>query len=138
MKERLKDIFLFFMFGFIYYGIEIAWRGYSHWTMIGVGGLVGLFASVQNRRIEWQVPFWQQVIRVDLFTLACELVFGFILNILLGLHIWDYSDLPFNIMGQVCLLFALIWLPLCAIAIVLDDYVEYWFFDGEKPHYKWI
>lgn len=138
MNERIKDLILLTIFGSIYVCLETLWRGYSHWTMFFVGGLVGLFASYQNRRTEWDVPFWRQVIRVDLFVLACEFVFGFILNILLDLNVWDYSDIPFNIMGQVCLPFALIWLPLCAIAIVLDDYIEYWFFNGEKPHYKWF
>lgn len=136
MSERIKDFILFALFGTIYVIIEILGRGHSHWTMWFVGGLCGYFAAVQNRRTEWQVPFWKQVLRVDLFVLACEFVFGFILNIVLNLHVWDYSDLPFNIMGQVCLRFAIIWLPLCAIAIVLDDYIEYWFFGGEKPHYK--
>lgn len=138
MSERIKDIVLLIIFGTIYVLIEIAWRGHSHWSMFLVGGLVGVFTSYSNKRTEWQVPFWRQVLRVDLFVLSCEFVFGFILNILLGLNVWDYSDMPFNIMGQVCLPFAIIWLPLCAIAIVLDDYLEYWFFGGEKPHYKFL
>lgn len=138
MTERIKDLVLLAIFGTIYVFIEIMWRGYSHWTMWFVGGLVGVFSSYINKRTEWQVPFWRQVIRVDLFVLSCEFVFGFILNILLGLNVWDYSDMPFNIMGQVCLPFAIIWLPLCAIAIVLDDYIEYWSFGGEKPHYKFL
>lgn len=138
MSERIKDLILFLMFGLIYYCIEILWRGYSHWTMIIIGGICGYFSSAQNRRTEWIVPFWRQVLRVDLFVLACEFVFGFILNIILGLHIWDYSALPYNIMGQVCLPYAILWLPLCAFAIVLDDYVEYWLFEGEKPHYVWF
>ena len=136
MNERIKDLMLFAIFGTIYVLLEICWRGYSHWTMWFVGGLCGYFAAVQNSKTEWNVPLVQQVLRVDLFVLACEFVFGFILNIVLKLNVWDYSDMPYNIMGQVCLPFAIIWLPLCAIAIVLDDYIEYWFLGGEKPHYK--
>lgn len=138
MSERIKDIILFVIFGTIYVLIEIAWRGYSHPSMWFVGGLVGLFASIQNRQTEWQVPLWKQILRVDLFVLACEFIFGFILNILLGLNVWNYSDMPCNIMGQVCLPFAIIWLPLCAVAIILDDYLEYWFFKGDKPTYKFF
>ena len=51
---------------------------------------------------------------------------GVIVNIWLGWNIWDYSNTPFNILGQVCLPFALIWFVLAHAAIVLDDYLRYW------------
>ena len=57
---------------------------------------------------------------------------------ILGLHIWDYSTMPLNIFGQICLPFSLAWMGLSGVAIILDDYIRYWFFNEEKPHYKWI
>lgn len=38
-----------------------------------------------------------------------EFVFGIIFNIFLGMNVWDYSNVPLNIMGQICLPFSLIW-----------------------------
>ena len=32
-----------------------------------------------------------------------ELATGMVVNHLLGLQVWDYSDVPMNIFGQVCL-----------------------------------
>ena len=45
--------------------------------------------------------------------------------------------MPFNLLGQICLPFAVAWLALAAVAIVLDDYLRYWLFGEEKPRYRW-
>ena len=50
---------------------------------------------------------------------------------------WDYSDMPFNILGQVCLPFSALWVLLSALAIILDDYLRYWLYHEEQPHYRW-
>ena len=64
-----------------------------------------------------------------------EFIFGVVLNIWLGLQIWDYSGMPLNIMGQICLPFTVAWYFLSAAAIILDDYIRYWLFGEEKPRY---
>ena len=61
---------------------------------------------------------------------------GLILNIWLHLGIWDYSHMPLNVLGQICLPFTLIWCILSLVAIILDDYIRFWFFNEEKPNYK--
>ena len=131
-----KYFILFLIGGFLYYTIEILWRGYSHWTMFILGGICFIFAGIQNEHTSWEEPLWKQVIKVDVFVLIAEFITGCILNLWLGLNIWDYSNLKFNILGQSSLLFAILFLPLCLIAIILDDYIRYWFFDEEKPKYK--
>lgn len=133
-----KEFVLFLIGGNLYYSIEILWRGYSHWSMFILGGLCFIYAGLQNEYIEWNYSFWKQILKVELFVLIGEFVTGCIVNILLGWNIWDYSTLPFNILGQVCLSYAVLWIPLCAIAIILDDYIRYWFFHEEKPHYKFF
>ena len=65
-----------------------------------------------------------------------EFISGFILNIIMQLHIWDYSNMPLNILGQVCLPFMLLWFILSLVAIVADDWIRYLLFGEEKPHYK--
>lgn len=65
-----------------------------------------------------------------------EFITGVIVNIWLKLGVWDYSGLPLNILGQVCLPFYFAWVGLSVVAIVFDDYLRYWFFGEEKPHYK--
>ena len=50
----------------------------------------------------------------------------------------DYSRLPGNLWGQVCLKYALLWVVLAGTAIVLFDWMRHWLFQEERPHYRWI
>ena len=133
----LEYIFLFLLGGSIYYCIEIVFRGYSHFTMILVGGLCFILIGLINEVLPWETPFWQQVLLGDVIVLIIEFISGCIINLWLGLNVWDYSDLPFNLLGQICLPFALLWLPVVALAIVVDDYAKYFLGTGEKPKYVW-
>ena len=40
---------------------------------------------------------------------AVEFFFGLVFNLGFGMKIWDYSALPLNILGQVCLLYSVLW-----------------------------
>lgn len=136
VKLILKYIFLFIIGGFTYYMIEILWRGYSHWSMFILGGICFLFAGIQNEYIEWEYPLWRQILNVDIFVLISEFITGCIVNLYFHWNVWDYSNLPFNILGQSCPQFALLFIPLCLFAIILDDYIRYFVFHEDKPHYK--
>lgn len=76
-----------------------------------------------------------------------EFITGCIVNLWLGWAVWDYSDLPFNLLGQICLYYFLLWIPLSAVGIVLDDWIRYGLYlalhryfprmqKREKPHYR--
>lgn len=67
-----------------------------------------------------------------------EFVAGLILNIWLGLGVWDYSAMPGNLMGQICPQFFLVWIALSMFGIVMLDWMRYAIEGGEKPHYKFI
>ena len=67
-----------------------------------------------------------------------ELVFGLILNVKLGLGVWDYSNFKFNFMGQICLEYSILWFFLSLPTIMLYDYLRHWLFGEEKPYYKFI
>lgn len=60
---------------------------------------------------------------------------GLILNVWLGLNMWDYSNMPGNILGQICPQFTLLWFFLSAFGIFLDDLIRWLLFGEEKPHY---
>ena len=129
-------LFLLILGGAIYYGIEVLWRGYSHVAMFFVGGMCFILIGLINDVIDWNMVFWKQMIIGDLCVLTLEFAFGVIFNIILKQNIWDYSNLPFNLFGQICLPFAILWLPIVAIAIVLDDWIKFLFFHGKKPQYR--
>ena len=133
----MEYLFLLILGGAIYYGLECLWRGHSHPSMFFVGGLCFILIGLINEVMPWDTPFWKQVLFGELIVLFIEFSSGCILNLWFKLDVWDYSDMPFNILGQICLPFALLWIPIVAFAIVLDDWVKYLLFHGEKPRYKW-
>ncbi len=136
MKVLLKYAVLVSVGGGIYYLIEVLWRGHSHWTMAVLGGLCFLVVGIINEVLDWDTPLWQQAIYGAVIITALELEAGIVLNLFLGLEIWDYSNMPFNFMGQICLPYFALWIPLSVAGIVLDDYLRYWLFGEEKPQYK--
>lgn len=135
IKSLGKLAALFLTGGLIYYLIEILYRGYSHYTMFILGGFCFICCGLINELFRWDTPLaLQQLICAGIITVL-EFIFGVVLNIWLGLGIWDYSSLPFNILGQICLPYSLLWFFLSLAAIILDDYMRYWFFGEEKPRY---
>ena len=140
MKEKLKAILkhavLALCGGCVYFLIEMAWRGHSHWTMAVLGGVCFVLIGDINEFIPWNMPLvLQGAIGSGTVTLL-ELVSGIILNLWLGLGIWDYSNMPFNFLGQICLPFSLLWVALSVVAVILDDWLRYWLFGEDRPTYK--
>lgn len=88
--------------------------------------------------VPWDMPLCLQAIIGSLLVTGAELIAGVVLNIWLGLGIWDYSGMPFNVLGQICPQFTAAWAGLSIVAIVLDDYIRYWLFGERKPRYRLI
>lgn len=74
-------------------GVELLWRGHSHWTMAAVGGFCFVLIGGLNNYLPWEMPVWKQAVCGSALVTAVELVAGIILNLYLGLGIWDYSGL---------------------------------------------
>lgn len=133
-----KYLFLFGTGGLLYILIELVWRGWTHWTMFILGGLCFVCLGLINEILSWKTPLWQQVLIGAGIITALEFLTGYVVNLYLGWDVWDYSNMPGNILGQVCPQYMLLWLPVSLIGIVLDDWIRYWWFGEEKPHYKLI
>ena len=132
----IRYVTLWLWGGFIYYLIEVAWRGFSHPSMFITGGIAFLCIGVINNYLPWRLGFvWQCVIGGIVITIL-ELIVGLIVNVWLGLGIWDYSGLRFNFMGQISPHFTLAWMALSAVAIWLDDYLRWKIFGEQKPEYR--
>lgn len=103
--------FAFLMGYFIYSLIEIINRGYTHWTMALTGGFVlAILYAVNSRRTMTLIKscFIGAVIITSI-----EFTVGVFDNIIMSWNVWDYSDMPFNILGQICPHFSLYWFLLC-------------------------
>lgn len=135
IKQWLKIFILFLIGGFIYVAIELGFRGHSHWTMFLLGGLCFILIGGLNNYIPWEMSIIKQGIIGALIITSLEFIFGLVLNLYLNLGIWDYSNMPFNILGQICLPFSMAWFFLSLVAIFVDDWLRYILFKEEKPYY---
>lgn len=136
MKKFTKNAILFVIGGFLYCLIEILLRGRTHWSMAIVGGICFLLIGLYNEFVTYDTPLLKQGIIGSCIVTSMEFVSGLILNIYLHWNVWDYSNLPFNFMGQVCLPFSILWIFVSVLAVVVDDWLRYFLFNEEKPTYK--
>lgn len=126
---------MWFVIGMCYVTIELLWRGVTYLPMLFVGGLCGLCIGLLNQRPSfYDRKIWQQCLIGTLLTLLIEFVSGYILNIKLGLNIWNYNGVPGNLMGQICLPYAAFWFMLMPFAIYADDWLRWKLFS--EPHPK--
>ena len=138
-QSKIKKYdFLFFVGATIYVIIEKLYRGYSHWTMFLLGGICFIALGLINEVIPWDMPLLLQMFIGGVIITVLELTTGCVVNLWLGWNVWDYSELPFNLWGQISLFSSIVWVGLSLAGIVLDDFIRWKFFDGEKPHYRWI
>ena len=105
--KAAERIFSFLMGYFMYSLIEIVVRGYTHWSMALTGGLVlAIFYDINSRKAITVIK--NCIIGAIIITLI-ELMVGIFVNRLMHWEVWDYSDMPLNIWGQICLPFSIAW-----------------------------
>lgn len=100
-----------------YGALEILWRGWTHWSMLAVGGLClcVMYALANHTRL----PRWQMCVLSAAFITTAEFLSGIVVNILLGWRVWDYASVPGNLLGQICPAYCLLWLGLSIPGISL-------------------
>ncbi|MGN0437263.1 MAG: hypothetical protein ACI4F4_01985 [Lachnospiraceae bacterium] len=133
-----KNLFLFIAGGFTYFYIEIAFRGYSHYSMIICAGLAFIICGNLKKIFKRNISFVTQMLLSCVVITTLEFITGYIVNIKLKMNVWDYSGLPYNFMGQICLFYSLLWLCLSIICILMYDFICYYIFDEAPPHYHII
>ena len=138
LKIITKYLFLGVIGSIIYMNLEILWRGYTHWTMGVLGGICFICLGFINEILSWETPLVLQMLIGGTIITVLEFITGCIVNLWLGWNVWDYSDLPYNLLGQISLFSSIGWIGLSLVGIVLDDFIRWKFFDEEKPHYRWI
>lgn len=108
MYMFLKYGLTFLVGGGTYCMVELLTRARTHYSMFFCGGLSILILYAvyyNNKSIN---PFLFGLIAAIVIT-SLEFLFGIVFNILLSLNVWDYSNLPFNLFGQISVPFSIIW-----------------------------
>ena len=134
----LKQFIIFGIGGITYLIIELLWRGSSHWSMFFLGGVCFLVVGLINEKSRGNIPLLLQMLVSTIIITALEFITGYIVNIRMGLNVWSYYDLPYNIMGQVCLLYSILWFFLSFLCILADDWLRHILFGEEKQKYRII
>lgn len=139
LKNLLSNFIIFLCGGCLYYIVELAYRGYSFSSMFLIGGICFLLIGQLNERYyKWDMALVSQMFISCLMITIIEFISGYILNIKMGLHIWTYSDTPYNLMGQICLLYSTFWFWLSLPAIFIDDWIRHKLFYEDYKTYKFL
>lgn len=152
IKYWQNKVIHFLVFGSLYMNLEILSRAYNGdmigfegitrfsamgFTSIYMGILAGLLALIiesltENNKFMKLKTYQEVLLGGTLITLA-ELISGIILNIWLGLNIWNYTS-QFNFLGQIELGNTILWfLVLTPLILWLDSYITYYLYDEDQP-----
>lgn len=128
LQKSIKKTLVFSFGGTGYCLIELLWRGRTHWSMYLAGGLCFYLIDRLNRTILEGRSLWTKCAAGATVITGIEFVVGCIVNLWLGLGVWDYTRLPLNLFGQVSLVYTTLWYalsaPLCVISKTVDERFE--------------
>ena len=110
----LYQAFLFLVGGSGYVGLEWLWRGRSHISMFLAGGVCFLLLG-RIERVKLS-PAFKCLLGAAIIT-GVELLVGILFN--RDYRVWDYRQMPFHFMGQICLIYSLLWIPVSFGAMLL-------------------
>ena len=136
------SMLLWFWGGTVYFLLEVAWKTATgepqriSWTMLVVAILLTIPVERCGEQLPWRVPLWLQALCCAVLVTVVELAAGLILNVWLGLGVWDYSHLPGNVLGQICPQFFAVWWGLCFVFIPAFDWMRWSVEGGQRPRYK--
>lgn len=132
MKFKFTYFLLLFCLGAVGYGfIEMLWRGYTHPSMMLAGGIAFCLLAVIEKKLK-PLRFIYRCIAGGLMITAIEAIFGFIFNIWLSQNVWDYSLLPLNYKGQVCILYTVLWCFLSAPFLIITELIYMRYFSDKS------
>jgi predicted membrane protein len=140
--RRVLSMLLWSWGGTVYFLLEVAFKtlrgeqAQISWTMLVLAVILTIPVERCGEQLPWEVPLWLQALACALLVTAVELAAGVILNIWLGLDIWDYSHLPFNLWGQICPQFSAVWWFLCLVFIPAFDWLRWSVEGGQRPKYR--
>ena len=116
-----KNTVLFYMGGTAYMILEFIWRGRSHGSMFLLGGACFLLVGGSLGRAPRIPAALRPVLGAGVIT-ALELATGLLVN--RDYSVWDYRQMPFQFLGQICLMFSLLWIPVSLMAMGLYRWAQ--------------
>ena len=116
--------------GGCYLLLELLWRKRTHWSMGLIGGIAFLLLFLVFTRIGPERLLLKGVVGAVMIT-AVEFLGGAVVNMRLKWNVWDYSNLPANLYGQVCLLYSGLWFLLSMfVALIVQAIAQVFSYSG--------
>lgn len=122
-QKHIEECMMFSAGAVVYTAAELLWRGHTHWTMTVTGGICALLIHLANRAMKDR-PLSLRCLAGSGIITGMEFAVGCLVNCLLDWSVWDYSSMPFNIMGQICPLYSAMWFFISFPAIALSTWLE--------------
>lgn len=137
-KKTLIELLVMFLVGyFVYMGIEVTFRGYTYVLMGITGGIAFLLIDSINNTFSFELDVIIQCLLGSCIITGLELLIGSLWQILNLSPMWDYSSLPLNYKGVICIPFSIIWCFVSFLGILLADSIKYYLFHEDPvPYYK--
>lgn len=126
MNQLYFFILYFFVYGFLGWCTEVAFAAWKEHRFVNRGFLNGPICPIYgigvgvvvNYLSSFKSNFFLLYITSVILVTALEWLTGFVLEKIFHNKWWDYSDMPLNLNGYVCLLFSLIWGAACVIIVL--------------------
>ena len=141
ISKWVLSMLLWMWTGGVYFFMEVAWKTSQgrpesiSWTMFLLAIILAVPLERFGAELPWEMPLVGQACICTVAITAVEFVAGLILNVWLGMGVWDYSHMTGNVMGQICPAFTFLWFFLSAVGIIMLDWMRYAIEGGERPHY---
>ncbi|NMP37140.1 MAG: hypothetical protein GX051_03300 [Clostridiales bacterium] len=123
MKKICEYGLVFGIGAALYSLIEVAFRGFTHWTMSITGGAALVCIHFTNLKMKARGMFGRCLACCGIIT-ALEFIVGCVVNIKLGMNVWSYAERKFNVLGQICPLFSFFWLLLSVPALMICTFIR--------------
>ena len=122
LKDISKRGLVFIIGGLMYALIEISARGYTHWSMVLTGGLC--LTLMYEIDIKYNFSFWIKCLFGAIIITTFEFLVGVLVNLIMHWNVWDYSTLPLNVLGQICVPYFFIWYLVSILGFLICSLIE--------------
>ena len=135
-------ILYFFVYGFLGWCTEVAFAAWKEHRFVNRGFLNGPICPIYGIGVgvvaQFLTPYKSNLVLLYIASVilvtALEWVTGFVLEKVFHNKWWDYSNMPLNLNGYVCLLFSLVWGVACVLIV---DFVHPLIHAG-LSHIPWV
>lgn len=125
MDSLYTLLWIFFIYAFLGWCSEVVFAAVKSGQFVNRGFLLGPVCPIYGLGLLFVLlllsPFQENLLALCLgslvITSALELLVGWGAEKLLHQRLWDYSNMPFNIKGYICLAFSLLWGLACLLVV---------------------